>query len=84
MDPHYLDADPDPARHFDADPNLDPTCHFDTRDLDPSFQLKAQNLKTRREGQMKADPSGPCKPRKAYGSGFNRSGSAIMQTQKIK
>ncbi len=31
MDPHHVDADPDPNFHFDADP-------------DPSFQLKAQNL----------------------------------------
>jgi hypothetical protein len=32
-DPHHIDADADP----------DPTFHFDP-DLDPSFQLKAQNL----------------------------------------
>jgi hypothetical protein len=40
-----FDADPDPARHFDTDPepNSDPTFHFDA-DLDPSFQIKAQNL----------------------------------------
>jgi hypothetical protein len=37
-------ADPDPACHFDADP--DPTFHFDAvTDLDPSFQIKPQNLK---------------------------------------
>jgi len=23
-DPHHVDADPDPAFHFDADPDLDP------------------------------------------------------------
>jgi hypothetical protein len=27
-DPHHLDADPDLAFHFDADPNPDPTTHF--------------------------------------------------------
>jgi hypothetical protein len=42
-DPPHLDADPDPACHFDADP--DPTFDFDPdSDLDPSFQIKAQNL----------------------------------------
>jgi hypothetical protein len=44
-DPLYLDADPDPACHFDADaePDADPTFDFDA-DPDPSFQIKAQNL----------------------------------------
>ncbi len=30
-------ADPDPAYHFDADPDQDPTFHFDT-DPDPDFK----------------------------------------------
>jgi hypothetical protein len=37
-------ADPDPDCHFDPDP--DPACHFDANpDLNPSFQIKDQNLK---------------------------------------
>jgi hypothetical protein len=41
-DPHH--ADPDPACHFAEDP--DPACRFDADlDPDPSFQIKAQNLK---------------------------------------
>ncbi len=44
-DPHHVDADPDPACHFDVDPYLDPTFHFDgDPDPHPSFQIKAQNL----------------------------------------
>jgi len=27
-DPHHFDADPDPAFHFDADPDLDPDPAF--------------------------------------------------------
>jgi hypothetical protein len=51
-------ADPDPAYHFDADPNPDPACHFDADpdltfhfhaepNLDPdlSFQIEAQIMK---------------------------------------
>ncbi len=43
------DADPNPACHFDADPNAgpDPAIHFDAEpdpDTDPSFQIKAQNF----------------------------------------
>jgi hypothetical protein len=41
---HFV-ADPDPSFHFDADP--DPTFHYDADpDPDPSFQIKAQSLKT--------------------------------------
>jgi hypothetical protein len=32
---HHLDADPDPAFHFDADPETDPIFHFDV-DPDPA------------------------------------------------
>ncbi len=35
-DPNHGDPDPDPAFHFDADPDLDPN---------PSFHIKARNLK---------------------------------------
>ncbi len=42
-----FDADsaegPDPACHFDADPDSDHTFHFDA-DPDPIIQRKAQNL----------------------------------------
>jgi hypothetical protein len=38
-DPHHLDADPDPACHFD--PDSTGTFHFDV-DRDPSFQIKAK------------------------------------------
>ncbi len=31
-DPHNVDADPDPAFHFDADPDQDPTLQFDDPD----------------------------------------------------
>ncbi len=34
-EPHHIDADPDPACHFDADLELDP---------DPSFQIRAQTI----------------------------------------
>ncbi len=55
-DPNHNDADSDPACHFDADEDPDPACHFDADpdstfhcdavpDLDPSFQIKAQNLR---------------------------------------
>jgi hypothetical protein len=58
-DPHHIDANPDPACYFDADPDptchfdADPTFTLirirmldsDTDAvLDPSFQIKAQNL----------------------------------------
>ncbi len=46
-DPHHVDADPDPACHFDADAEPDPTFHFHAvpdPDPDSSFQIKAQNL----------------------------------------
>ncbi len=44
-DPHHLVADPDPARHFDANPDLYPPFHFDPDpDPDPSFLIKAQTL----------------------------------------
>jgi hypothetical protein len=36
-DPHHVDVNPDPACPFDADP-------------DPSFQIKAQNLKSAQIG----------------------------------
>jgi hypothetical protein len=37
-DPHYVDADPDPAFHFDAGPDL--TFHSDADpDLDLTFQF---------------------------------------------
>jgi hypothetical protein len=35
LNPHHVDADPDPTFHPDDDPDLDP---------DPSFQKKAQIL----------------------------------------
>ncbi len=38
-DPHHIDADQDPACHFDPDPSF----YFDA-DQDPSFQIKALNL----------------------------------------
>jgi hypothetical protein len=44
----HFDADPDPVCHFDANPDLDPTFYLDAGpdlDPDPSFQIKAQNLK---------------------------------------
>ncbi len=41
MDPHHVDADPDPAFPINADP--DSVSHFDA-DADPSFRIKAQNL----------------------------------------
>jgi hypothetical protein len=31
-EPHHIDADPDPACHLNADPDLDP---------DPSFQISS-------------------------------------------
>ena len=34
MDPHHIDADPDPTFHFDADPDPDPAFYFDA-DPDP-------------------------------------------------
>jgi hypothetical protein len=39
-DPHHVDADPDPAFHFDEDPdqNRDRTFHLDA-DPDPTFQF---------------------------------------------
>jgi hypothetical protein len=41
-DPHH----PDPACHFDADPNQDPTFHFDGYpDPDSSFQIREKELK---------------------------------------
>jgi hypothetical protein len=48
-DPHRFDADPDPAYHFDANPELypNPTVRFVANPYphtDPSFQIKAQNL----------------------------------------
>ncbi len=44
-DPHYFDADPDPAWHFDPDPKF--TFHFDADpEPDPSFQIMAQKLWT--------------------------------------
>jgi hypothetical protein len=42
-DPHYFDADSDPACLFDADPY--PTFHFATDpEPDPSFQIKTSDL----------------------------------------
>jgi hypothetical protein len=38
----HVDADPDPACHFDADLNRDPACHFDANpDPDPTFHFDA-------------------------------------------
>jgi hypothetical protein len=40
VDPHHVDADPDPTFHFDADPDL--TCHFDAgQDAEPDFLYDA-------------------------------------------
>jgi hypothetical protein len=42
-----VDADPDPACHFDADADPDSTFHFDEvpdPDPNPSFKIKTQNL----------------------------------------
>jgi hypothetical protein len=36
-DPHHLDADPDPAFHFDTDSDPDPTFHSDA---DGTFQFE--------------------------------------------
>ncbi len=34
--------DPDPARHFDANPGQDPACHFEADpDPDPTFNFDA-------------------------------------------
>ncbi len=48
-DPHHVDADPDPACHFDVDPNPcifdadpDPACHFDA-DLDSIFHFDPES-----------------------------------------
>jgi hypothetical protein len=64
-----LPEDPDPAFHFDADPNPDPTFHFNADpDPDPSFQIKAQYLENVLilHLQIDADPdAGPCRPRSA-------------------
>ncbi len=38
VDPHHLNADPDPTYHFGADP--DPTYHFDA-DPDPTSHFDA-------------------------------------------
>ncbi len=44
-DAHHLDGDPDPACHFDANPDLGPACHLDmVPDPGPNFQIKDQNL----------------------------------------
>ncbi len=43
VDPHYIDADPDPACHLNEDP--EPTFHFDA-DPDPNFQINAQNTES--------------------------------------
>ncbi len=43
-DPHHLNANPDPASHFDADPDPspDPTFHSDANP-DPSFQYDCRS-----------------------------------------
>ncbi len=39
-DPHHIDADPDPACNFDADPDQNPACYFDADpDPDPTFHF---------------------------------------------
>jgi hypothetical protein len=38
-DPHHLEADPNPAFHFDEAPDPDSTFHSE-RDLDPTFEIK--------------------------------------------
>jgi hypothetical protein len=44
-EPQHFDADLDPACHFDADPDPNSTFNFVADpDLDPSFQIKGQNL----------------------------------------
>jgi hypothetical protein len=57
-DPHHCEAHPDQACHFHADVDPDSACHFyadadpdpgtfhfdAVPNLDPSFQIKAQNL----------------------------------------
>ncbi len=52
-------ADPDPACHFDAVQDPEPTFHFDANanpDLDPSFQIKAQNLeKVLKQARLQID-----------------------------
>ncbi len=41
-DPHHLDADPDPAFHFDVDADPDPTFHSDAdADPNPAFYFEA-------------------------------------------
>jgi hypothetical protein len=46
-DPHHLDADPDPACHFDANADPDPAFHFDAgphhldADADPACHFDA-------------------------------------------
>ncbi len=41
-DPHQVDADPDPAGHFDADADPDPACLFDgDADPDPACHFDA-------------------------------------------
>jgi hypothetical protein len=48
--PHHINADPDPACHFNEDADPDPAFHFDAvPDLDSSFQINAQNLKKGRK-----------------------------------
>jgi hypothetical protein len=38
-DPHHFNADPDPAFHFNADPDSDPALHFN-EDPDPEENLR--------------------------------------------
>jgi hypothetical protein len=48
VDTSVADPHPDPDCHLDADADPDTVCHFDAVPdpiPDPSFQLKAQNLK---------------------------------------
>ncbi len=50
-DPHYFDADPDPACHFHTDP--EPTFHFDVDadpNPDPIFPIKPQKLESVQKG----------------------------------
>jgi hypothetical protein len=44
-DLHHIDADPDPACHFDADADPKPIFHLDAvPDPDPCYQIKVQNF----------------------------------------
>ncbi len=47
-DTHPFDAGPDPACHFDTDPDPDPACHFAAdQDPDPIFYLMRFRIRIR-------------------------------------